>query len=87
MQLTVANLIDHATGKTNLPVLKAMTRRRAMADYGNTSPRAIRQALRFYGSIIEQHRAAWCQRNGQTVEMIMVSPFGKQRDGVRRSAF
>ena len=58
MQLTISNLVSDETGETNTAVLKAMSRRRAMADFGNTSPRAIRASLRYYGNIIQQRKAA-----------------------------
>jgi hypothetical protein len=85
--LSPNNLIDEETGETNLAVLKALSRRRAMADFGALSPRYLRQSLRYYGGMIPQMQAAWRQRQGLPIDAVMVAPYGKQSDGVRRSAF
>jgi hypothetical protein len=87
MQLILRNLIDSETGQTNLSVLKAMTRRRAMAETGAASPRAIRDALSYYRDHIEAQKCAWKMRHGVEVAVTMVTAFGKQVDGVRYSAF
>jgi hypothetical protein len=87
MQLTLRALINEDDGTTNMLVLKAMTRRRAMADYGCISPHSLRQAIRYYGSILEQMQCAWKMRHGVEVAVTMVSPFGKPSEGLRRSAF
>jgi hypothetical protein len=87
MQLHPANLIVEETGATNTAVLKAMARRRAMADYGALSPRALRQALRYYGGMLGELQAAWRQQHGLPVKTTSITPHGKQRDSVRRSTF
>jgi hypothetical protein len=85
--LSLNNLIDQETGETNRDVFKGLCRRRAMADYGDLSPRAIRSALRYYSNLVDQMACAWRQRHGLPVATTMMPPYGKQRDGVRRSAF
>jgi hypothetical protein len=85
--LTLNNLIDPDTGETNRAVLKAMVRRRAFADFGCLSPRSIRQALKFYSCHIDQQKAAWRMSRGLPVETVMITPYGKQVDGLRWSAF
>jgi hypothetical protein len=87
MLLTLNNLIDAETGETNTAVFKALVRRRAMADYGALSPRALRASLRYYAGMLPERKAAWRQRHGLPVSTAMMTPYGKQRDGVRRSAF
>jgi hypothetical protein len=86
-QLTLNNLIDQETGETNLRVLKALSRRRAMADYGAQSPRALRASLQYYAGLLPEMQCAWRQRHGLPVATTMMTPYGKRRDGVRRSAF
>lgn len=85
--LTVSNLIDEATGEVNLPVLKGLARRRAMQDYGAITPRSLRVSLRYYGNMIPERVAAWRQNNGLPIETTLITPYGKQTDGLRRSAF
>jgi hypothetical protein len=85
--LTVSNLVDEATGKLNLSVLKGLSRRRAMADYGEITPRSLRSSIRFYGDALAQMRSAWRERHGLPVEYVMMAAYGAPRDGVRRSAF
>ena len=85
--LSIHNLIDEETGETDLAVLKALARRQAMADYGAITPRSLRSALRYYGDLLAQMQCAWRQRHGLPIEYATVTAFGKQRDGVRRSAF
>jgi hypothetical protein len=80
-------LIDQATGETNIWVLKALVRRQAMADYGAITPRSLRSAIRYYGDLLAQMQSAWRDRHGEPVDYVMVTPYGKSRDGVRRSAF
>lgn len=87
MQLTLRNLIDNETGETNLSVLKAMARRRAIAETGFASPRAVREALAHYRDFILPMQCGWRQAHGLPVETTMVSAFGNQGEGVRRSAF
>jgi hypothetical protein len=88
MQLTLRALINEDDGTTNMLVLKAMTRRRAMAETGAASPRAIRDALSYYRDHIEAQQCAWKMRHGVEVAVTMVSPYGKLPEcGVRRSAF
>jgi hypothetical protein len=86
-QLTLRNLIEEETGQTNLQVLKALSRRRAMADWGVLSPRALRSSLQYYAGLLPEMQCAWRQRHGLPVATTMMTPYGKQRDGVRRSAF
>lgn|SRR5665213_825850 len=85
--LSVNNLIDEATGQTNRAVLRGLVHRRAMADYGELSPRAIRSSQRYYGPLLAQMLCGWRQRNGKPVAYVTVSAFGASRDGVRRSQF
>jgi hypothetical protein len=85
--LSLNNLIDQETGQTNRAVLRGLVHRRAMADYGELSPRAIRSSQRYYGSLLAQMLAGWRQRNGRLIRTVLVTPFGKQQHCVRRSAF
>jgi hypothetical protein len=85
--LTQSNLIDEATGETNTAVLKALARRRALADYGAICPRSLRSALQFYTSVLAQMQCAWRERHGLPVEYVMMRPYGRLREGVRRSTF
>ena len=85
--LSLNNLIDQETGQTNRAVLRGLVHRRAMADYGELSPRSIRSSQRYYGALLAQMLAGWRQRNGKPVRMVAITPFCKQQDGVRRSAF
>lgn len=87
MQLTLRNLIDNETGRTNTAVLKAMARRRAVAETGFASPRAVRDALRHYADLIAMLSIEWRQSRGLPVATTMVIPHGNHHDGVRRSAF
>lgn len=87
MQLVIRNLIDSESGETNLFVLKAMTRRRAFAEYGDLSPYALRQSLKYYGDIIAALSAEWRQAHGLPIATTMVSAFGKHVEGTRWSAF
>jgi hypothetical protein len=84
--LSLNNLIDQETGQTNRAVLRGLVHRRAMADYGELSPRAIRSSQR-YGPLLAQMLSAWRQRNGKPVAMATITAFGAPRDGVRRSKF
>jgi hypothetical protein len=85
--VTLNNLIDEETGETNREVFKGLCRRRAMADYGNLSPRALRSSIRYYGYFVDQMAYAWRMRHGLPVEVATISAFGEAREGVRRSAF
>jgi hypothetical protein len=85
--LSLNNLIDQETGETNRAVLRGLVHRRAMADYGELSPRAIRSAQRYYGPLLAQMLTGWRTRHGKPVKMVTVSAFGAPREGVRRSAF
>ena len=85
--LTHSNLIDQETGELNRAVFKGLCRRRAMADYGALSPRALRSSIRFYQSLVDQLSEGWRMRHGLPVEMIEITSYGRARDGVRRSAF
>jgi hypothetical protein len=86
-RLVHSNLIDEQTGELNRAVFKGLCRRRAMADYGALSPRALRSSLRFYKNLVDQLSEGWRMRHGLPVEMIEITPYGAPRDGVRRSAF
>lgn len=85
--LTRNNLIDDATGEVNLWVLKGLARREALATYGAITPRSLRSALRMYAGMIPAMQDAWRERKGLPVEYVTATPFGRQRDGVRLSAF
>jgi hypothetical protein len=85
--LTPNNLIDEATGETNREVFKGLCRRRAMADYGDLSPRALRSSIRYYGNLVDQMACAWRMRHGLPVEMVMVTPYGSQGEHALRSTF
>ena len=85
--LSLNNLIDQETGQTNRAVLRGLVHRRAMADYGDLSPRAIRSSQRYYGPLLAQMLTAWRSRNGKPVSTVTVTAFGSPREGVRRSAF
>jgi hypothetical protein len=85
--LSPHQLIDEDTGEVNVTVLKRLARREAMATYGAITPRSLRSALREYAGIIPQMQTAWRQRHGLPVEYVMVTPYGRVRDGLRHSAF
>jgi hypothetical protein len=85
--LTVSNLVDEATGETNIAVLRGLARRRAFADYGAITPRSLRSAIRHYSDALAQMQTAWRERHGLPVEYVMVTSYGVPRDGVRRSTF
>jgi hypothetical protein len=85
--LSFNNLIHEATGLTNRAVLRGLVHRRAMADYGELSPRAIRSSQRYYGPLLAQMKTAWLYRHGKPVATVTVSAFGTPREGVRRSEF
>ena len=85
--LTLNNLIDEQTGETNRAVLKGLCRRRAMADYGGLSPRALRSSLRYYGDMVDQMACAWRMRRGLHVASTMMTPYGNQGDHALRSTF
>jgi hypothetical protein len=85
--LSLNNLIDQETGQTNRAVLRGLVHRRAMADYGDLSPRAIRSSQRYYGPLLAQMLTGWRLRNGKPVAGVTIRAFGKPREGVRRSEF
>jgi hypothetical protein len=85
--LTLNNLIDETTGRTNRAVLRGLVHRRAMADYGAITPRSIRSSQRYYASLLAQMLTGWRMRHGVPVRMDEITPYGRHRDGVRRSAF
>jgi hypothetical protein len=85
--LTHSNLIDQETGELNRAVFKGLCRRRAMADYGALSPRALRSSIRFYQNLVDQLSEGWLMRHGLPVDMVEITQFGNAREGVRRSAF
>jgi hypothetical protein len=85
--LTLINLVNAETGETNLAILKGMTRRRAVNEYGCLSPYALRQTLKYYGDIVAQLKCGWRQAHGLPVATTMVTPHGISREGVRRSIF
>lgn len=88
-QITIHNLIDVDTGEVNFGVLKALSRRRAMSEYGAITPRSLRSALAYYAGLIPEKQCAWRMRNGLPVATTMAAPFTTKRpsNGVRRSAF
>jgi hypothetical protein len=86
-RLTLNNLIDEATGRTNRDVLRHLVHRRAMADYGAITPRSIRSSQRYYATLLAQMLSGWRIRHGVPMRMVTVTQFGNQGDGVRRSAF
>jgi hypothetical protein len=85
--LTLSKLINEETGETNREVFKGLCRRRAMADFGDLSPHALRSSIRYYGNLVDQMACAWRMRHGLPVAMTTISAFGEAREGVRRSAF
>ncbi|MGY3531459.1 hypothetical protein [Bradyrhizobium sp. USDA 4452] len=85
--LSIHNLIDEQNGEVRASVLKGLARRRAMSDYGAITPRSLRSAIREYAGIIPQLQTAWRERHGLPIEYVMVTAFGAERSGVRRSAF
>jgi hypothetical protein len=85
--LSLSNLINDETGETNREVFKGLCRRRAMADYGDLSPRALRSSIRYYDNLVEQMACAWRMRRGLPVPTVMVTPYGKQGEHALRSTF
>jgi hypothetical protein len=85
--LSLNNLIDETTGRTNRDVLRGLVHRRAMADYGAITPRSIRSSRRYYANLLAQMLSGWRIRHGVPMRMVTVTQYGDQRDGVRRSAF
>ena len=86
-RLNLNNLINEETGETDREVFKGLCRRRAMADYGDLSPRALRSSLRYYGNLVDQMACAWRMRHGLPVATVMVTPYGKQGEHALRSTF
>jgi hypothetical protein len=86
-RLTLNNLIDEDTGGTNREVFKGLCRRRAMADYGDLSSRALRSSIRYYSNLVDQMACAWRQRHGLPVATTMMTPYGKQGEHALRSTF
>lgn len=87
MQLSLKNLIDDATGQTNRAVLWGLVHRRAIADDGAITPRSLRSSQRYYATLLAQMLCGWRTRHGIPVRMVTITPYGKQRDGIRRSQF
>ena len=85
--LSLNNLIDESTGRTNRAVLRSLVHRRAMADYGTITPRSLRSSQRYYACLLAQRLSGWRTRHGVPVRMVEITAYGEQRDGVRRSAF
>ena len=85
--LTLNNLINEETGETNREVFKGLCRRRAMADFGDLSPRALRSSIRYYGNLVDQMACAWGMHHGLSVATTMVTPYGKQGVHALRSTF
>jgi hypothetical protein len=85
--LTRNNLIDEATGEVNLWVLKGLARREAMLTYGAITPRSLRSALKMFAGMLPSMQDAWRERHGLPVDYTTVTAFGRQHDGLRRSAF
>jgi hypothetical protein len=87
MTVTRHDLLDEATGTVNKRVLWTLTRRRAMDTYGSLGPRYLRAAKAYYEGLVPEMYSAWCMRHGQMIKMVMSTPYGRQHDGVRRSAY
>ncbi len=85
--LTRSNLIDEQTGEVKLWVLKGLARREAVKTYGAITPRSLRSALQYYAGMLPELQTIWRQRHGLPVDIVLVTPYGKVREGVRRSAF
>jgi len=85
--LTRSNLIDEATGEVNLWVLKGLARREAVLTYGAITPRSLRSALKMFAGMLPSMQDAWRERHGLPVDYTTVTAFGRQHDGLRRSAF
>lgn len=81
------DLIDDNNGQVNLTVLKGLARLDALRDDVRPSARSLRSTLRYYKCVANQLACGWRIRRGLPVEMTAITPFGKQRNGVRRSAF
>jgi hypothetical protein len=60
---------------------------RAMADCGAICSRSPRSAQRDYGGVLAQMQCASRERHGLPVVYMMMGPYGRPREGVRRSAF
>ena len=86
-QLSRNNLIDEETGRVNWAVLKGLARLDVLRDNARPTPRSLRSTLRYYKCLADQRACGWRIQRGLPVEMVTVTPYGKQRDGVRRSAF
>lgn len=85
--LTRSNLIDQATGEVNLWVLKGLARKEALATYGAITPRSLRSALKMFAGMIPTMQDAWREQHGLPVDYSTVTAYGRQHDGLRRSAF
>jgi hypothetical protein len=85
--LSLNNLIDEETGRTNRDVLRGLVHRRAMAEYGAITPRSLRESHRYHACLLAQRLTGWRTRHGVPVRMIEITAYGEPRDGVRRSAF
>ena len=70
-----------------MAVFKGLAHRRAMADYGAICSRSPRSALRDYGGVLAQMQCASRERHRLPVMYEMMGPYGRPREGVRRSAF
>ena len=71
-----------------MAVFKGLAHRRAMADCGAICSRSPRSALRDYGGVLAQMQCASRERHGLPVVYVMMGrPYGRPREGVRRSAF
>lgn len=86
-RFTRNDLIDEDTGRVNWAVLKSLARVDALRDSATPTRRALRSTLRYYKCLADQGEYGWRMRRGLPVEVVSITPYGKQRDGVRRSAF
>jgi hypothetical protein len=87
VRLTLNNLIHEETGEANREIFKGLCRRRAMADYGDLSPRALRSSVHYYGNLVDQMTCAWRQRRGLPVATTMITPYGRKGEHALRSTF
>jgi hypothetical protein len=83
--LTESGEIDHAAIAERAPL-------RAAREYGSPDfpPKYLRESTQWLTERAEAERRAWRRDRGlpdDSGPCVMVTPYGKQREGVRRSAF
>jgi hypothetical protein len=71
--LSLNNLIDETTGRTNRDVLRGLVHRMAMADYGAITPRSLRSSQRYYACLLGQRLTGWRIRHGLPVHMVSIT--------------